>query len=105
MKIETRSIYVAFDGAEFPTEHACLAHEREHAGGRLVGLSSEQIAAALTGADRDLAQAIEDAAHRIRKGRYERGELKRQRRSAPAGEAPVVPVQGPADAQAEGAAA
>lgn len=89
MKLETRNVYIAYDGKEFPTEAQCLAHEREHAGGRLVGLTAEQIAAALAGEDRDIAQAIEDAAHKIRKRRYEAGDLKRQRR-AKAGDATPV---------------
>ncbi|MBP6749595.1 MAG: hypothetical protein KA144_08150 [Xanthomonadaceae bacterium] len=82
MKIETRSIYVAFDGKEFQTEDDCRSHERAQSGGRLVGLTEAQIAAALSGEDRELGDAFETIGRRVAQGRIERGELKRERRKS-----------------------
>jgi len=88
MKVETKKIYVAFDGTQFDTEHACLAHEREKSGARLVNLTEADIADALSGKNRELGDAIEAVAKKIRDGRYERGDLRRRPKDATEPETP-----------------
>jgi hypothetical protein len=80
MKTEQRTVYVARDGQEFPTEGLCRAHERQTCGAALVGLNETQIEAARTGADPDLAEAIEIFGAQLRKARQATGQLKRHRR-------------------------
>lgn len=72
--------WAAFDGVEFYNEAECKAYEVKLAHIRLVNLSVEQIEAALSGADPDLADAIEQIGARIGRARRERGELRHQRR-------------------------
>jgi hypothetical protein len=79
MRILTK--YAAFDGVEFYSEAECKAYEKKLAHHRLVGLTIEQIEAALSGSDSDLADAIEQIGVRIGNARRERGELRRQRKA------------------------
>lgn len=65
--------YEAFDGMPFATEAECRAYERKCAHIRLVGLSIEDVEAALTRADLDLAEAIEEVARRIKRIRLGKG--------------------------------
>jgi hypothetical protein len=58
MKAEQRTVYVARDGEEFPTEAQCRAHERRTSGDALVGLTAVQVEAARTGEDPELAEAF-----------------------------------------------
>ena len=66
MKEEQRTVYVARDGRDFPTEAQCRAHERETCGAALVGLTAVQIEAARTGADSDLAEVFRMFANELR---------------------------------------
>lgn len=91
MKIVTK--YVAFDGCTFNSEAECRAYEAKLAHVRLVDLKIEQIEAALSGADPDLADAIEQIGTRIARSRRERGELRHQRKpNAKLGDAPPDPT-------------
>lgn len=65
MKEVTRVVYEAFDGTPHDSKTKCLAHERENAHLRLVGLSEADINDALTG-EGDIADAIMTVAYRIR---------------------------------------
>ena len=71
--------FQAFDGVEFNSEADCRAYEKRNAHQRLVGLSIDQVEAALSGADAELADAIEILGAKIARDRRERGEMKRQR--------------------------
>lgn len=87
MKIVTK--YIAFDGVTHATESECRAYEAKLAHVRLVDLKIEQIEAALSGSDPDLADAIEQIGSRIGRARRERGELKRGHKGAATMEPPV----------------
>lgn len=87
MKIETRTVYVSFDDKEFGTEAACAAYERLHSGARLVGLTEKDIADAISGESREIGDALEAFAKKVRDARLERGELKRERKPKAGGEA------------------
>lgn len=65
MKEVTRVVYEAFDGTPHDTKAKCLAHERDNAHMRLVGLTADEIAEALTGQG-DIADALMTVAYRIR---------------------------------------
>ena len=94
MRTETRLTYIAFDNREFHTEAECRAHERAQSGERLVGLTETDIQAALSGADRELGDAIETVARKIAQARIERGDLKRPRRASQASPKPTsAPTQ------------
>lgn len=73
-----KTLYRAFDGREFDTATECRAHERDHAPAMLVDLSAEQVQAAVTRADPDLAEAIERVAYLIASARKAAGDLKRR---------------------------
>jgi hypothetical protein len=79
MKAEQRTVFVARDGQEFPTEAQCRAHERKTCGSALIGLTEAQVEAARTRADPELAEAIEAFGYELRKARQASGQLKRQR--------------------------
>lgn len=79
MKTEARTVYVARDGRDFPTEAQCRAHERETCGAALVGLTEAQVEAAHTWADPELAEAFEMFGYQLRKARQGAGQLKRRR--------------------------
>ena len=79
--MKTRMVYEAFDGTPFNTEAECRAHEKRFAHGRLVGLTVDQLEAALSGVDAELADAIEVVGAKIGRDRRERGEMKRERSS------------------------
>lgn len=82
MKIETRTVYIAFDGARFDSEAECAAYERLHSGSRVAGLTEAEIAAAIAGDNREVADAIEAVAKKVRDARIARGELKRKPKGA-----------------------
>lgn len=91
MKI--KKIYIAFDDKEFPSEEACKAYEEQHAGAKLVGLTLEQVQAALANPGTDaLANAIEGIGQQIKQARIAAGVLRRQ----PSVKTP--PVTGPSTA-------
>jgi hypothetical protein len=66
MKAETRTVFVARDGAEFRTEAACRAHERKTAGFSLIGLTAAQVLAAQSGEDPELAEAFRQFVNEMR---------------------------------------
>lgn len=69
MKRVVTEQWIAFDGVPHPTEAACSAYEKRLAHIRLVGLKIEQVEAALTREDIDLADAFEEVARRIKRVR------------------------------------
>jgi hypothetical protein len=88
--------FEAFDGTSFDTEAECKSYEREHAGAQLVGLTGEQITAALARSDEAgiaLAEAIEAVAYRIKKRRLENGDRKRRRSDEVEAERATVEAQ------------
>jgi hypothetical protein len=80
MREVTRTVYESFDGRAFDTAAECRAHERENVHLALVGLTIEQVDAALSRDNKHLGDAIEAVALRIRQKRIEDGDLKRARR-------------------------
>lgn len=80
--MRTKTVYVAFDDAEFDTAEACKAHEAAHVETRLVGLTAEQVRAAIEGEDVELSDAIEKIGNRIANRRREAGDYRRGRRTA-----------------------
>lgn len=86
MKVKQKPVFEAFDGIEFETERECRAHERANVARRLAGLTDEQIAAALSGADPDLGEAFEQFGDDCRDARLDRGGHKRRPKAAAAGE-------------------
>ena len=79
MRTEQRTLYIARDGGEFKTEALCRAHERKTCGAALIGLTEAQVEAARTGADPELAEAIETFGYELRRARQGAGRLKRRR--------------------------
>ena len=77
----------AFDGKTFATAEECKAYEAQHVGAQLVGLTIEQVNAAISREDVELADAIEKVGARIAATRREGGDLRRQRK------APAAPAQ------------
>ena len=70
--------YKAFDGKTFPTAKEARAHEEAHGPASLVGLTLQQVEAAMRREDRDLADAIEFVGTRISEKRRADGELRRR---------------------------
>lgn len=91
--MERIDCWKAFTGIVFPTQEACLSHEREQVHVRLVGLTLEQVMAAIERRDLELADAIEVVGTRIANDRREAGEFKRQRKSA--APEPALAIEGP----------
>lgn len=83
MKLITK--YVSFDGVEHDDPESCKRHEKENFAARLVGLTAEQIAAALAYETTEavdgveIAEAIENARRVIFERRRELGIFKRAR--------------------------
>lgn len=94
--MKTITQYQAFDGKMFDAIEQCKAHEDAHVESRLVGLTIEQVRAALARHKdhRDLADAIEAVGSKIANARREAGELRAVRKPKP--EAPAVPAAEPA---------
>ena len=65
MKEVTRVVYEAFDGTPHDSKAKCLAHERDNAHLRLIGLTEKDIEEMLTG-EGDIADAVMTVAYRIR---------------------------------------
>lgn len=80
-KLVTTPEWEAFDGKRFPTEAEAKAHEKENFHHALVGLTAEQVAAALARAPEAIgvADAIERAGTTIAAVRLAAGERKRAR--------------------------
>ena len=102
MRTEQTTTYVAFDGKRFDSATECRAYEKANAHRQLVGLTAEQVDAAIARTDTDLADAIEAAGDAIRKARLGSGELRRKRKGS-GGEGEAAPAEDAGDAQAEAA--
>ncbi len=96
-------MFEAFDGTRFDDKTECASYESMNFEGRLVGLTLEQVRAALLRHDPELAEAIEEAGNRIAKLRRTSGELKRRPASAKVAEpvaieeaVPAAPEDAPA---------
>ena len=94
--------YIADDGTSFETREACEAHEAAGFARQFVGLTIDQVDAALARTNVPLADAFEAIGNRISKARLDAGELRR--RSKKAGDAPpptssdsVAPAASPVD--------
>lgn len=102
MKTKTTISYESFDGLLFESADACKKHEDAHIESRFVGLTLEQLHAAATRQDAELADAFEKFGNQLASARRESGDLRRRpsKREAAPGEA-----SGPAAAEppAEGA--
>ena len=72
--------FLAFDGKIFETVEECAAHEAARPEARVVGLTADQVAAALARTDVDLADAFEALGSKIARARRESGDLKRTRK-------------------------
>lgn len=85
MKVETRKVYVAFDGKSFESAAVCREHENDHLGTALAKLSAVELDKAIYGPDTDgeweLADLIERAGKLCERKRLEAG---RRHRAAPA---------------------
>ncbi len=90
MRVVQKPEYEAFDGLRFPSEKECLAHEADIWPRRFVGLTWEQVSAAVSREDKDLASAFEDIGKKITAKRLEADE--RKRRSKPKAETPPAPA-------------
>lgn len=88
-------IYAAFDGTRFDTADECRAHEASNIESRLIGLTAEQLAAAVARTDTELGDAIEQVAGRIARARREAGDLKRRPRAESALRETLPPALGP----------
>jgi hypothetical protein len=84
--------FLAFDETEFDNEAECRAYEKRYAHMRLIGLTEAQVEAVMSGADPDLADAIEVVGSRIARARIAGG--KRKRQPSVAGEPPRDPETG-----------
>ena len=81
MKIIERLVtfYVSFDGKNFISETECASYEEANAAVLcLVGLTLEQVLAAVDRRDTDLADAIEALGNKIARARREGGDSKRE---------------------------
>ena len=77
------------------SEDACRAHERENFAGLLVGLTEDQLGAALCRLDKVRADAIERAAYLISQKRKADGELRRERKPKAPAELPRAAAADP----------
>lgn len=93
--MKTVTMFEAFTGAVFPTEVDCRAHERENAHRRMIGLTEEQVMAAIERRDPELAEAIEAVGTRIANDRRAAGEFKRARNGAKEAAGETLAIEGP----------
>ncbi len=77
--MRTIQIFEAFDGTRFEERADCERHEAENIDLRLVGLTIEQVRAALDLTDAELAHAIEQIAAEIGQARREAKKLTAKR--------------------------
>ena len=82
MRTEMQPVFLAFDGTPFLTEKDCVAYEDGHWHKQLVGMTLEQVIAALERNDIDRANAFERAARKIAKLRVEAGDRLRAPKKA-----------------------
>ncbi len=95
MKTIERKVYVALDGTEFASAAECKRHERDNASAQIVGLTAEQVAAAIDRSNLDLGEAIERVGNLIATARKAAGDLKRRPRGEEA--APGLETETPPD--------
>jgi len=81
------TVYEAFDGKRFLTAQECTSYEEANIASRLVALTIEQVRAALSREDPELAEVIEELGTRLAKARREAGDLKRKPKGSAAAEA------------------
>ena len=74
--------FQAFTGDVFDTETECRAHEKANVNRRFVGLTLDQVEAALSRADVELAGAFEVVGAKIARERLADGVRKRERGAA-----------------------
>ena len=84
--MKTITHFQAFDGQQFDDEAECRAYEAARPELALVGLSLEEVTAALNRTDEALADAIEAIGARLARDRRNSGSLKRTRKSNGAAE-------------------
>jgi DNA-binding transcriptional MerR regulator len=84
VKFENYMVAVAFDGTRFFSEEECAAYEAAHWQRQLVGMTLEQVEAALAREDVDRADALEKAGQRIARKRLADGERRRKAPNPPA---------------------
>lgn len=77
--MEIKQKYLSFDGQEFDSKEDCLSHERRFAHLRLIGLTSDQIIAAINGEVSEISEAIEIVGSRLARARLTNGGKRRRR--------------------------
>ena len=104
--MKTVTLYEAFDGQKFETAEACRAYEAEHVEARLVGMTLDQIRAAIAGEDTGLRDALEEVGRRCSVARRDAGEFRRAPKRTRAGATEQDPEAAPKEpASVEAAAA
>ncbi len=83
-------MFEAFDGTRFDDKTECASYESMNVESRLVGLTIEQVRAAILRHDLELAEAFEEIGNRIAKLRRTAGEFKRRQASAKAAEPAAI---------------
>lgn len=78
MKEVQKTVFIAFDGREFPTRSEAAAWEDQHVDARLVDLSIDRVREALSYRDKELASAIEYAGKLCQEARLAAGDLRRK---------------------------
>jgi hypothetical protein len=89
MKRVVTEQWIAFDGVTHSTEADCRAYERRVAHIRMVGLKIEDVEAALSRADLDLAEAFEEVARRIKRIRLGRSAVETRADEGREGDGPA----------------
>lgn len=100
MRTELVTQYVAFDGQRFKDAATCRAYERDNVHLQLVGLTVEQVTAAMTRTDIELADALELVGDAIKRARLDSGELKRKRKGS-GGESEAAAAEDAGGAQSD----
>lgn len=77
MKTIQATAYEAFDFTRFATESECREYEALNVHKRLASKTAEQIFAALTYADIDIAEALEQAGEQCKRARIKAGDYRR----------------------------
>lgn len=82
--MKTRTVYDAFDNTVFNSQEECRAYEAQHGEMRLVGLNIDQVRAAISREDVELADAFEEIGSRIARTRRDAGDLRRGKKAVEA---------------------
>jgi hypothetical protein len=77
--MKTLTIYLASDGTRFESQSECKIYESISAFSLALGLKPSDIAAALNGQNRPLANTLESLGIKIARARCARGEARRKR--------------------------